>query len=669
MAVKMSKKDQDELTAAGEAWTKAHAAGDQAGMDAAHAKAESIRNSYGYSGGSDGSKYIPVSALSGSSGSKNSQYTGGLINNGKAPSYAGTYKANDLYGVDNQYAKDIQMTERDLALLTSYGEQYNKYAAQREEALANATSDLERSAIEACLRPLMNNAHKAAEEIRAKYGYSGGDDGSEFITGKLSTSSGGGSSGGFTKPTKPVYDEKPTFTDKYATDIDAVLNEILTRENFKFEDAPTFVDKYGSEIEGLMNDIRNRDDFSYDASVDPLYQQYQTQYRREGERAMKDTLGQVSARTGGMASSYATSAAQQANNYYNAQLADRIPELYQLAYSMYMDDLNTQMSELDMLRNASNTDYGRYRDSVSDWKDERNQAYAKYLDSIDAKVRDLGLLEQMSDTQYNRYRDTMSDWRDDRNFAYGEYRDDVGDYKWQEEFDYNAMRDQIADKKWQDEFDYNIGRNQVADKKWQLEQGYTATRDQVSDSLNANALAYERAMEMLEMGVMPDSATLESAGLSSALASNILEAQKVTQNYTGSGGSENSYTANDDNSTKTPVKEEDKTATPTGYDNGGLTDAQVKALQSALGVETDGKYGPASQKAAGGLSAKEAYNKYVTGKAETETDAQVGNNHGDSWVYVPGYGRLSYQELEAYVDKGEIKESMNNGKYWYTKAR
>ena len=56
-----------------------------------------------------------------------------------------------------------------------------------------------------------------------------------------------------------------------------------------------------------------------------------------------------------------------------------------------------------------------------------------------------------------------------------------------------------------------------------------------------------------------------------------------------------------------------KGSTPTGknYDNEGLTAAQVKELQNKLGVEADGYYGSKSSEAAGGLSAKEAYEKYV----------------------------------------------------------
>ena len=153
---------------------------------------------------------------------------------------------------------------------------------------------------------------------------------------------------------------------------------------------------------------------------------------------MPDTLGQVAARTGGMASSYAVSAAQQQNNYYMQQLSDKIPELYQLAYQMYLDD-------------------------------------------IDLQVQDLGLLQGASDTAYNRYRDTMADWRDDRDFAYGMYRDDIGDSQWQSSFDrdvfesdrdynYGVGRDAIEDSRYTEKWEYQLAQDALAQQNWEAEQ-------------------------------------------------------------------------------------------------------------------------------------------------------------------------------------------------------
>ena len=59
-----------------------------------------------------------------------------------------------------------------------------------------------------------------------------------------------------------------------------------------------------------------------------------------------------------------------------------------------------------------------------------------------------------------------------------------------------------------------------------------------------------------------------------------------------------------------------------GFNNGGLSSDQVKALQRALkdrGLYSgaiDGYYGPQSSKATGGLGAKAAYEKYVTNSAK-----------------------------------------------------
>ena len=139
-------------------------------------------------------------------------------------------------------------------------------------------------------------AHDYVERIRSNYGYSGDSDGSRYIP--LEMGGGGRGNGG---------------------------------GGFSYEAAPTYTSRYQSQIDDLTKQILNREAFSYDPEKDPTYQQYKESYTRSGERAMQDTLGQVSARTGGLASSYAGSAAQQTYDNYMGALADKIPELKQLA--------------------------------------------------------------------------------------------------------------------------------------------------------------------------------------------------------------------------------------------------------------------------------------------------------------------------------------------------
>lgn len=238
---------------------------------------------------------------------------------------------------------------------------------------------------------------------------------------------------------------------------------------------PTYTSNYDARIDELLNQILNREGFSYNAETDDLYQQYKTQYNREGNRSMNDTLASLASGAGGM-NSYAITAAQQANDYYAAQLGDKIPELYQLAYDMYLTD-------------------------------------------IDNQVRDLGLLQSMDDTQYSRYRDTMSDWRNDRDFAYNQYRDQMGDYQWEKNFDYNVGRDQIADTRYDNEWDYAVGRDDIEDSRYE------------------NETAYNRALELLSAGVMPEDSLLTSAGLSASTAQELLNKFNEPQTSGSSGSS------------------------------------------------------------------------------------------------------------------------------------
>ena len=198
---------------------------------------------------------------------------------------------------------------------------------------------------------------------------------------------------------------------------------------FSYEAAPTYTSRYQNQIDDLTRQILNREAFSYDPEKDPTYQQYKESYTRSGERAMQDTLGQVSARTGGLASSYAGSAAQQTYDNYMGALADKIPELEQLAYSMYQDEGNTQRANLEMLVALEQGDYAKYADLLA---------------------------------QYNT----------DRSFDYGVHRDQIADKRYEDEWNYSVGRDQIADKRYEDEWNYSVGRDQIADKRYEDETAY-----------------------------------------------------------------------------------------------------------------------------------------------------------------------------------------------------
>lgn len=298
----------------------------------------------------------------------------------------------------------------------------------------------------------MDAAHQKAEAIRALYDYSGGGDGSEYIAFAKKT------------PAQTPQVQTPTFSYKEAPTFSQTTAQTpqVQTPTFSYKEAPTYVNKYQGLIDELSGRILDQDPFSYDAESDPLYQQYQTSYTRGGERAMQDTLGQMAARTGGLASSYAGSAAQQSYNGYMSALADKIPELQQLAYEMYQDEANKQRLNLEMISALEREDYGKYQDLLGQYNTDRSFAYGQFRDQT-------GDQRYADETAYNRYLDQLSQYNTDRSFAYGQFRDQVSDGRYADETAYNRgvyadqtaydrYRDLLSDARYADETAYNRGR-------------------------------------------------------------------------------------------------------------------------------------------------------------------------------------------------------------------
>jgi len=251
--------------------------------------------------------------------------------------------------------------------------------------------------------------------------------------------------------------------------------------------------KYDPQIDALLNEILSRDDFSYDAANDPLYQQYANMYRREGDRAMKETMAEAAAGAGGM-NTYAITAAQQANAYYNSQLNDKIPQLYQLAYDMYLNDK-------------------------------------------ESKVQDLGILQNMDATQYSRYRDTINDYYADKNFAYGVYQDAVNKGQWQSNFDYNSA---INNR----DFNYN---DMWANKEWDANQSWKEKEWESSEDDKqynrteaARKDAESKMMTFVDLGKMPSDDIIAEAGWDKAdvqILVAAVQAQLAKTGGSGGGGS------------------------------------------------------------------------------------------------------------------------------------
>lgn len=239
----------------------------------------------------------------------------------------------------------------------------------------------------------MDAAHREVEGIRKAAGYSGGDDGSAYI---------------------PLRDENGSFYDSATR---TARSEANTGD---YDTAPKYGgSKYDSTLGALAKEIV---DSNYDKwTMGTSYADLAKRYSANGQKAMQDTLAQISARTGGLASSYAGTAAQQTYNDYMTKLEDA-------ARAMYDAELSEKSGKASLLKSLADTDYGRYQDELSQFNADRNFAYGRERDAIsDARYAD--------ELAYSRERDALEDKRYDDNTAYtrgkaerAEARQSVQDY-------------------------------------------------------------------------------------------------------------------------------------------------------------------------------------------------------------------------------------------------
>lgn len=163
--------------------------------------------------------------------------------------------------------------------------------------------------------------------------------------------------------------------------------------------------------------------FSYDVESDPVYSAYKKQYAREGRRATQDALGSAAAATGGIASSYATAAASQASDYYASQLSDKVPELYQNAYSRYLNELNQ-------------------------WNTDRSFDYEQYVDEINAQTADRqeALQKAIYGAQYGDYSGLSDLGFDTSNIPYEyEKQQTEAATKWEQMYNLALQRAALGD--------------------------------------------------------------------------------------------------------------------------------------------------------------------------------------------------------------------------------
>ena len=259
----------------------------------------------------------------------------------------------------NDYAGMAGMSSIDRAALAAAGAAWNQANARGDQAAKDA-------------------AHAQAEAIRSRYAYSGGGDGSQYI------------------PTGNNYTQE-------LNQLKAQLEEVAAQK-------PQYSgDKY--DTSSIIDQLTGMDYADWTKS--DQYKALADRYGAQGQMSMQDVLGQISSRTGGLASSYAATAAQQQYNDYMAQLEE-------VARQMYSSDRS------DLIQN-------------------------------------IGVMNDANSVHYNRYLDELGQYNTDYSRLYNQYRDLIGDSQWNQNFQYQQNRDSISDKRYDQE--YTDSRSDYADSK------------------------------------------------------------------------------------------------------------------------------------------------------------------------------------------------------------
>lgn len=191
---------------------------------------------------------------------------------------------------------------------------------------------------------------------------------------------------------------RPVGSQQQSVDLEALLSQLGQSGIGVGSSAPEW---QGSQWDDLLNQVANElASMNYeDWTKGDQYKALAERYGNEGRMSMQNVLGQIASRTGGLASSYATTAAQQQYNQFMSELEAAAMEMYGVERSDLLDKAN-------MYRQLGQDDYDKYLDELGQWNTDRNFGYGVYRDNVsDQRYEDETEWERSqyaSETEYNQ---------------------------------------------------------------------------------------------------------------------------------------------------------------------------------------------------------------------------------------------------------------------------
>ena len=179
--------------------------------------------------------------------------------------------------------------------------------------------------------------------------------------------------------------ESAATREQQIADIDALIR------NFDIGAKP----EYSSEWDSIKEELaRKALGMRYDDWVQgDQYKALADRYGHSGKMAMEDVMGQIASRTGGLASSYAATAATQQYNEYMSKLEEA-------AMDMFANERNNAIQDASLAYGYADSDYNRYLDELGQYNNDRSFAYNAYQDAL---AQDNYLKEREYEREQNDY--------------------------------------------------------------------------------------------------------------------------------------------------------------------------------------------------------------------------------------------------------------------------
>jgi hypothetical protein len=229
----------------------------------------------------------------------------------------------------------------------------------------------------------------------------------------------------------------------------AILKKI---SNALFGDSsPVNVDKtnkWEDELESIYQTINDREKFNYDMNKDALHKQYSQQYQQNAELAMQDTVGQISALTGGYGNSYAETAGQAIYNQTMGGMNEKALQLYQLALNTYNSEGDRLMQIYGITSDQYQNEFNRIRAEVADeqWRRQMVEQQRQYIWSLAMEAAGMAI-----DVGKFAVGTAVDAGIAGAGLALDAANMGMNHYEWQQSMDYQRERDAISDARYQQE--------------------------------------------------------------------------------------------------------------------------------------------------------------------------------------------------------------------------